>query len=114
MSVVASTDKIYQRSRSLKMTPFTLGKPDFIVIRGKGLNSTNKRSNYGNQLNLHITFRFLKNDYLFIIFGCAGFLLLCHMLSSCGGWELLSSCGTWASHCGGFSCWSKGSRVHGL
>ena len=60
MSVVASIDKIYQRSRSLKVTPFTLGKPDFIVIRGKGLNSTNKRSNYGNQLNLRITFRFLK------------------------------------------------------
>ena len=71
--MVASIDKIYQRSRSLKVTPFTLGKPDFIVIREKGLNSTNKRSNYGNQLNLRITFRFLKNDYLFIILAVLGF-----------------------------------------
>ena len=71
--MVASIDKIYQRSRSLKVTPFTLGKPDFIVIREKGLNSTNKRSNYGNQLNLCITFRFLKNDYLFIILAVLGF-----------------------------------------
>ena len=31
---------------------------DFIVIRGKGLISTNQRSNNGNQLNLRITFRF--------------------------------------------------------
>ena len=51
------------------MTPFTLGKPDFIGIRGKGLSSTNKRSNYGNQLNLCITFRFLKNN-IYLLFCC--------------------------------------------
>ena len=44
---------------------------------------------------------FLK-FYLFI-FGCAGFLLLCGLFSSCEQ-GLLSNCSAWASYCSGFYC----------
>ena len=42
--------------------------------------------------------------YHLLIFGCAGSLLLCGFVSSCGERGLLSSCGTRASYCSGFSC----------
>ena len=45
------------------------------------------------------------------IYGCAGSLLLCRFFSSCGKWGLLSGCRAWASHCGGFSLQSVGSRA---
>ena len=54
---------------------------------------------------------FLKSITLF---GCAGSLLLCRLLSSCGKWGLLSSCGACATHCSGFSCYRAVSRAFGL
>ena len=41
---------------------------------------------------------------VFSFFGCAGFLLLPGLFSSCGKWGLLFSCSAQASHCSGFSC----------
>ena len=35
----------------------------------------------------------------------------CELFSSCGKWGLLSGCRAWASHCGGFSLQSRGSRA---
>ena len=40
----------------------------------------------------------------FLIFGCARFLLLCQLFSSCGERGLHSNCGAWASSCGDFFC----------
>ena len=48
------------------------------------------------------------------IFGCSRSSLVHGLFSSCGERGLLSSCGVWASHCGGLSLQSMGSRVHGL
>ena len=42
--------------------------------------------------------------YLLTIFGCAMFLLLSGLWSSCGEQGLLSSCSVRVSHCSGFSC----------
>ena len=45
-----------------------------------------------------------KSLYLFLfIFGCAEFLFLHRLFSSCGKWVLFASCGSPASHCSGFS-----------
>ena len=45
-------------------------------------------------------------------FGCAGYLLLCRLFSSCGKLGLLSRCRVQASHCSGFS--RCGALVRGL
>ena len=52
--------------------------------------------------------------YLFIYFafGYAGSLLLRGLFSGCGEQGLLSSYGTWASHCGGFSCFQEWAFGH--
>ena len=42
--------------------------------------------------------------YVFIIFGCAGSLLLHRLFSSFSKEGLLSGCGVQTSPCGGFSC----------
>ena len=42
--------------------------------------------------------------FFFLIFDCAGSLLLHRAFSSFGERGLFSSCGAWASHCSGFSC----------
>ena len=52
--------------------------------------------------------------YLFIYFGCAGSSLLLRLLSRCSKQGLLSRCSVWASHHGGFSLRSVGSRACGL
>ena len=46
-----------------------------------------------------------------IMVDSAGSLLLVRFFCSCGERGLLSSCSAWASHCGGFSLWSTGSRA---
>ena len=45
------------------------------------------------------------------IFGSSGSLLLHGLFSGCSEWKRLSRCSAWASHFGGFSLQSKGSRV---
>ena len=47
------------------------------------------------------------------MFGLAGSLLLHGLFSGRGKQELLSTCGVWASHCGGISLQSAGSRALG-
>ena len=56
----------------------------------------------------------LQTVTLLLLFDSAGFLLLCGLSSSCRKWGLLSSCGVQASHCGGLSLQSTGSRACGL
>ena len=54
---------------------------------------------------------FFKELFIFLIFGCAGFLLLQAFFSRCHEWGLLCSCDVQASHCGGFSgcgAWAPG------
>ena len=46
-----------------------------------------------------------KNNFIYsLVYGCAGSLLLCGLISSCSKQGWLSTCGTLASHCCGFSC----------
>ena len=55
-------------------------------------------------------FTYLFN-FVCVCFGCAGFLLLLGLFSSCSKQALLPSCGAWASQCSGFSCfgaWAPG------
>lgn len=51
-----------------------------------------------------------KSNFTYLLFACAGSLLL-QALFSRGEWWLLSSSGAWVSHCGGFSYW--GARALG-
>ena len=55
---------------------------------------------------------FLNNCIYLFSFGCAGSLLLCRLLSSCGKQGLLSSCDAWGSH--SLLLQSMGPRAHKL
>ena len=50
--------------------------------------------------------------YVFIVFGCAGSLLLHRLFSNFSKEGFLSACGVQASHCGGFSCWGAQALGH--
>ena len=52
--------------------------------------------------------------YYYYFFDYAGSSLMCGLFSSCREQGLLSSCNVGASHCGGFSFWSTGSRMRRL
>ena len=54
---------------------------------------------------------FLKNNFIYFLFGYAGLHCCSGFFSSCSKEGLISSCGVWASHSGGFSCcraWTLG------
>ena len=49
---------------------------------------------------------FIKIYLILFIFGCVGSSLLHAGFSLvAASWGATLRCGTWASHCGGFSCW---------
>ena len=72
---------------------------------------TSSRRQQSKHLHLHFftffhihTAIFILYLFYFLIFGCAGSLLLHRLSSGCGEWRFLSRCGVQASHCSGFSC----------
>ena len=71
-----------------------------VLTEGGRLNSDPRAA--FEELGLPSLYLFFLILILFIC-GCAGFLLLCGLFSSCRQQGLLSSCGVQASHCSGFS-----------
>lgn len=92
--------------RGIVPVPWDLGPRDALeVFQGHHGGLTPKiRARIHQHHRENVTGLFLKSNFTYLLFACAGSLLL-RALFSRGEWWLLSSSSAWVSHCGGFSCW---------